>query len=228
MLKKEYLELVHKGISTRSNLKDLNDLTDRGKDPLKPWTAEKTVGIMRLIRENKVTDEIHLLELFQKYSKKSLESLTDLVYNHQLKAFGCYKYDKDIVFKYVYCCVIINSLRGNSTENKFMQWASKKNIIIRRPKNVLDEKYHVDFIEINEDIRPLSFISIKPKTFNYGYRQYIDVFAGLESISCQFNLPWKVYIHNDFDFKLLNRYSLDHAFQSVVSEAAKSYGNYQF
>ena len=42
-----------------------------------------------------------------------------------------------------------------------------------------------------------------------------------------FNLPWKVYVNYHFDFKLLNRNSLDHAFQSVVSEAAKSYGNYQ-
>lgn len=118
-LEERFQPLVNMGITNRDNLSDLNDMTDRGTHPLKPWTASKTVSTMKLIRDYDVTSEVELLNLFQHYSKKRLEILTQEVYDHQLKYFGEYRYSLDVIFKYTYCCIIINSLQGNSTESKF-------------------------------------------------------------------------------------------------------------
>lgn len=48
-LEERFQTLVNMGISSRDNLSDLNDMTDRGRYPLKPWTAFKTVSTMQLI-----------------------------------------------------------------------------------------------------------------------------------------------------------------------------------
>ena len=52
-LPNEYQELITLGIDKTANLPDLNDMTDRGEYPMKPWTARKTVGTIKLIKEYK-------------------------------------------------------------------------------------------------------------------------------------------------------------------------------
>ena len=124
----KYKKLIALGIDTSANLPDLNNMTDRGAKPLKPWTASKTVGTMKMIRDYSITDEETFVTKFQELSKIPLETLTKLVYSHQLNYFGSFKYNKNVIFKYTYCCVVLNSLKGNSTENKFDRWAKKSGI----------------------------------------------------------------------------------------------------
>ena len=90
-LPSEYKKLIVLGIDVSANLPDLNDMTDRGRYPMKPWTAAKTCGTMALIRKYNITDEETFVEKFQAESKIRLEVLTDQVYEHQLKYFGRYK-----------------------------------------------------------------------------------------------------------------------------------------
>ena len=97
-LSENYKKLIALGIDSSANLPDLNDMTDRGSNPMKPWTAFKTVGTMKMIRQYSITDEETFAEKFQELSKMPLERLTDQVYEHQLKFFEDYKYDKDIIF----------------------------------------------------------------------------------------------------------------------------------
>ena len=49
-LPERYQKLMAIGIDRSANLADLNDMTDRGHNPLKPWTAAKTVGTIDLIK----------------------------------------------------------------------------------------------------------------------------------------------------------------------------------
>ena len=51
------------------------------------------------------------VEKFQKLSKIPLEILTDIVHEHQFNYFNEYKYDKETIFKYTYCCVVLNSFK---------------------------------------------------------------------------------------------------------------------
>jgi hypothetical protein len=62
---------------------------------MKPWTARKTVGTIKLIKEYNITDEELLVEKFQEFSKLSLQTLTDQVYEYQKRYFGDYKYNKN-------------------------------------------------------------------------------------------------------------------------------------
>ena len=64
-LKPEYAKLVRMGIDSSANLPDLNDMTDRGPYPLKPWTAHKTVGTINLIRRHNIRDEETFVDLFR-------------------------------------------------------------------------------------------------------------------------------------------------------------------
>ena len=41
-------------------------------------------------------------------------------------------------------------------ENRFDSWAKKNHIIIRLPNTILDERYHVDRIQINDKNKPHS------------------------------------------------------------------------
>ncbi len=102
-LLEEYKRIIALGIDKSANLPDLNNMTDRGKYPMKPWTASKTCGTIALIKKYNITDEETFVEKFQIESKISLEVLTNQVYEHQTKYFGSYKYDKSIIFKYTYC-----------------------------------------------------------------------------------------------------------------------------
>jgi hypothetical protein len=101
-LPEEYKKLIALGIDKSANLPDLNDMTDRGQYPMKPWTASKTCGTIALIKKYNITDEETFVEKFQIESKIPLEVLTNQVYEHQTKYFGKYKYDKSIIFKYIY------------------------------------------------------------------------------------------------------------------------------
>ena len=92
---------------------------------MKPWTAAKTCGTIALIKKYNITNEETFLKYFQSESKIPIEELTTQVYNHQLKYFGFHKYEKNVIFKYTYCCIVINSLMGNSNERKFDKWASR-------------------------------------------------------------------------------------------------------
>ena len=222
-LSQEYKKLIALGIDSSANLPDLNDMTDRGKNPMKPWTAFKTVGTMKMIRDYKITDEETFVEKFQELSKTPLEKLADQVYEHQKKYFGDYKYNKNTIFKYTYCCVVVNSLQGNSTEKKFDSWAKKNKIRFVHPKSIYDEVYHTDRIEVNDVGKPIALISVKPESFQHNFMQYKDVFAGLEYASNKTGLPWKIYYRNKNVFKLINFNKLSLSNQEIVKKSAKAY-----
>jgi hypothetical protein len=221
----EYQRLIALGIDSSANLPDLNNMTDRGTNPLKPWTASKTVGTMKLIRDYNITDEETFVEKFQEHSKIPLEKLTEQVYQHQLKYFGNYKYDKDTIFKYSYCCVVLNSLQGNSTEKKFDSWAKSNNIMLDSPRSVFDEVFHTDRIEVNSKGKPTALISIKPESFRHNFMQYEDVFAGLQYLSEKNNIPWKIYYRNGDSFSLISFSTLSVENQKKVKKLAKGYRN---
>lgn len=205
-LPEDYKRIVAMGIDKSANLSDLNDLTDRGRKglkPLKPWTANKTVGTIKLIRDFNVKDEESLLNLFQKYSKIPIEVLVDQVHAYQQTFFGFFKYDKKVIFKYAYCCIIINSLKGFSTENLFDKWASRKGAIVTSAPAFLDQKFHVDRLQKDSNGKLISFISIKPKSFSIQPLQYIDVFAGLQVLYEISGIPWKIFYKNGDNFTRL-------------------------
>ena len=226
-LLERYQKLVAIGIDKTANLPELNDMTDRGENPLKPWTAAKTIGTIDLIKRHNITDEETFIEKFQAESKIKLEILTDQVYEHQKIYFGKYKYDKDTVFKYTYCCIVLNSLRGNNTEKRFDSWASSKNIITIEPPLILDQKFHTDRLEIDDLGNLRAFISIKPNSFKFNYLQYTDVFAGLQVLTIVTGIPWKIYYRNGENFNLIQFKDLNPNDQSVVNTWANGYSKHE-
>jgi len=222
-LPENYKRLIALGITKLANLPDLNDMTDRGRYPMKPWTAEKTVGTIGLIKKHKIIDEESFVQRFQEESKIPLEILTDQVYEHQIKYFGRYRYDKETIFKYTYCCIVINSLQGSSTERVFDIWASANNINIVEPHPLLDEKFHTDRLQIDGAGKVIGFISIKPNSFHYNYIQYSDVFAGLQAISNITGIPWKIYYRVEDSFTLIQLSSLNEDLQKLIMNWATDY-----
>lgn len=220
-LPEQYQKLVALGIDNSANLPDLNNMTDRGKYPLKPWTANKTVGTIDLIRRHNITDEETFIEKFQSESKIRLEVLTDTVYEHQLKYFGKYKYTKEIMFKYTYCCVVINSLQGNNTERKFDHWAANFKLI--EPDPLLDQKFHTDRLQVDDKSKLLAFISIKPNSFSHNYLQYTDVFAGLQALTNITGIPWKIYYRVGDEFSLIQLNDLSQDVQNQIKNWANGY-----
>jgi len=208
VIEERYRKLIAQGITTKANLSDLNDLTDRSRDPrrppLKPWTAAKTVGTIALIKEYNIQDEVTFVRLFQQHSKISLEKLTEQVYNHQLSYFGSYKYNRDTIFKYTYCCVVLNSLKGSSCERKFDKWALRKGISLKDPYDILDQKFHTDRLQVNNKGETIAFISIKPNSFFNNYLQYTDVFGGLQALNNHSGIPWKIFYEEGNEFKLIS------------------------
>jgi len=223
----EYKKLIALGIDKSANLPDLNDMTDRSTDPrrppLKPWTGSKTTSTMDLIRKYNITDEEVLLEKFQEESIIPIEVLTDQVYAHQLKYFGHYKYDKATIFKYSYCCIVINSLKGNTTELLFDKWAKTKGWNIAMPPLILDSKFHTDRYLLDEKNKVLAFISIKPNLFSYNYLQYSDVFAGLQAITIVSGIPWKIYYRDEDVFRLIQLSGLSNEEQIMINKWANGY-----
>lgn len=195
-LEQRFKNIIYQGISKKDNLPDLNDMTDRGPKALKPWTAFKTVSIMGLIEKYQPQSEDELLNLFQKHSKKTIEQLTYEVYQHQVQYFGHSKYGLETIFKYCYCCIIINSFCGYLTEQKFDLWAKNKGLRIRLPDRRLDSIFHTDRILLDQYHQPQQFISIKPFSFSHQSEQYVDVFEGLHYLSDHFKKPWIIYYDN--------------------------------
>lgn len=224
-LPEEYKKLIALGIDKSANLPDLNDMTDRGQYPMKPWTAAKTCGTIALIKKYNITDEETFVEKFQIESKIPLEVLTNQVYEYQTKYFGKFKYDKSIIFKYTYCCVVINSLMGNSTERKFDSWAQNNGIKLKEPNHILDEKFHTDRLQIDALGKVISFISIKPQSFNSNYMQYTDVFAGLQLITNFSGIPWKIYYREDVTFRLIQLSDLSPEKQALILKWAQESSN---
>jgi hypothetical protein len=66
----KYKKLIAFGINISANLPDLNNMTDRGANQSKPWTASKTVGTMKMIRDFNIKDEEAFVEKFQKIKVK--------------------------------------------------------------------------------------------------------------------------------------------------------------
>ena len=198
-------------------------MTDRGTKPLNPWTASKTVGTMKMIRDFDIKDEETFVEKFQKLSKMPLEILTDLVYQYQLNYFSEYKYDKETIFKYTYCCVVLNSLQGNATENIFDNWASKNGYNLKHPKAFLNESYHTDRVAVGDDGKPIALISVKPNSFSSNFLQYRDVFAGLQYISKKTGIPWKIYFRNGDEFELIEFDTLSPICKIAVENWSKNY-----
>lgn len=207
-LSDEYIKLIALGIDSSANLPDLNDMTDRGKYPMKPWTAAKTVGTIALIKKYNIDDEETFVARFQEDSKIPLEVLTDQVFENQLVFFGGYKYDKATIFKYTYCCVVVNSLQGNSTEKKFDSWAKSNGLSLREPDPILDQKFHTDRLSLNAEGNVIAFISIKPNSFSNNFLQYQDVFAGLQAITNYSKIPWIIYYRQADGFSLIEMKSL--------------------
>lgn len=222
-LPEQYKRLIALGIDKSANLPNLNDMTDRGQYPMKPWTASKTCGTIALIKKYNITDEETFVEKFQIESKIPLEVLTNQVYEHQTKYFGKYKYDKSIIFKYTYCCVVINSLMGNSTERKFDSWAQNNGIKLKEPNHLMDEKFHTDRLEVDATGKVISFISIKPQSFYSNFMQYTDVFAGLQAISKLTGLPWKIYYREDNVFRRIQLIDLSQEKQLLIIKWAQDY-----
>jgi hypothetical protein len=221
-LKPEYAKLVRMGIGSSANLPDLNDMTDRGPNPLKPWTASKTVGTINLIKRHNIQDEETFVDLFQAESKIPLETLTEQVYAHQMNYFGHLKYDMETIFRYTYCCVVVNSLRGNSTERKFSQWSCGK-LSLMDPPAILDEKFHTDKLELNSKGRITAFISVKPNSFSYNCLQYTDVFGGLQALNELTGKPWKIYYLENDGFSKLDLGFFNTQDQEMVRVLAKKY-----
>lgn len=224
-LLERFQKLVALGIDSSANLPDLNDMTDRGKYPLKPWTAAKTVGTIDMIRRHGITDEETFIEIFQSESRIRLEVLTDQVYEHQTIYFGKYKYDKDTIFKYTYCCVVVNSLMGNNTEKKFVKWSANNGILLNDPNPLLDQKFHTDRLQADEEGNLLAFISIKPNSFNHNYLQYTDVFAGLQVLTNLTDIPWKIYYRDNESFNLIQLRDLSKEIQNQIKSWANDYSN---
>jgi hypothetical protein len=225
-LPKEYARLIAIGIDKSANLSDLNDLTDRGangKKPLKPWTAAKTVGTIKLIRDFNIKDEESLFKLFQKYSKLSIQVLVDQVYEYQKLFFGHYKYDKNIIFKYAYCCIIINSLRGYSTEDLFVNWAKRKGIKLLNSPAFLDERFHTDRLEIDLNNDLIAFVSIKPFSFSINTLQYSDVYAGLQLLTDITHLPWRIFFKSDDHFKQITINSFNSKEREYICSLSEMY-----
>lgn len=221
-----YRRLIAKGIDKRANLPDLNDLTDRGRDgkiPLKPWTAAKTAGTISLIKQYNVRDEETLFRLFQEKSKVRIEDLVDQVYEYQLYFFGNYRYSKEVIFKYAYCCIVVNSLAGNTTEEKFDRWAKAAGIRVRNAPSVLDEKYHTDRVQLSASGEISAFLSVKPKSFEVGCLKYSDVFSALQLLSDLTGLPWKIYCDSHDGFKLISLSSFSHAEQIHIKRLPEAY-----
>ena len=190
---------------------------------MKPWTAAKTCGTISLIKKYNISDEETFVEKFQVESKVPLEVLTDQVYEYQLKYFGWYKHNKETIFKYTYCCVVINSLVGNSTERKFDSWAQKISIKLKEPHHLLDEKFHTDRLEVDSFGKVVGFLSIKPQSFSSNYMQYIDVFAGLQAISKLTGIPWKIYYREGEIFKLIQYSNLSLENQVTIKNWANDF-----
>jgi len=221
-MKKEFIELINLGITSKANLPDLNDMTDRGHRPLKPFTAAKTVGTMQLIRDCNITNEKDFVDVFESKSKKSLEELTYEVFKHQNIYFGYEKHDLNTVFKYCYCCVVINSLRGSSTERKFDNWTKNNEIKTIMPPSNLDEQFHIDRLHTyNNEI--ITLISVKPSTFYNKYWQYVDVFLGLEFVYKQTKIDWKIYYESNNNFKELNRVNIINSLKKKIKDQSKNY-----
>jgi len=215
-LPERYKKLVALGIDSSANLPDLNDMTDRGRYPMKPWTAAKTVGTIDLIRRHNITDEETFVEKFQSESKIKLEILTDQVYEHQMVFFGRYKYDKDTIFKYTYCCVVVNSLQGNNTEKKFDSWAKSLGKLLKEPNPILDQKFHTDRLHVDDTGKVVAFISIKPNSFNNNYLQYTDVFAGLQLLTNLTGIPWIIFYRDGDVFRQIKMSGLSDEIQDAI------------
>lgn len=222
-LPEKYKKLIALGIDKSANLPDLNDMTDRGQYPMKPWTAAKTCGTIALIKKYNISDEETFVEKFQEESKIPLEVLADQVYEHQLKYFGRYKYNKETIFKYTYCCVVINSLMGNSTERKFDTWANNNGLKLKEPHHLLDARFHTDRLELDAFGKVTGFLSIKPQSFSSNYMQYIDVFAGLQAISTVTGIPWKIYYREGETFRLIQFSDLLEEKQAIIKKWAHDY-----
>lgn len=222
-LPEAYKKLIALGIDKSANLPDLNDMTDRGQYPMKPWTAAKTCGTIALINKYNISDEETFVEKFQEESKIPLEVLTDQVYEHELKYFGNYKYNKETIFKYTYCCVVINSLMGNSTERKFDTWAHNNGFKLKEPHHLLDEKFHTDRLQLNASGKVVGFLSIKPQSFSSNCMQYTDVFAGLQAISNLTGIPWKIYYREGEIFRLIEFSDLSEEKQTIIKKWAHDY-----
>ena len=226
-LPEEYKKLIALGIDKSANLPDLNDMTDRSTDPnrppLKPWTASKTISTMDLIRKYNITDEEVLLEKFQEESKIPIEALTEQVYVHQINYFGSYKYDKATIFKYAYCCIVINSLKGNSTELLFDVWAKSNGWSLDMPPLILDAKFHTDRYLLDNENHVVAFISIKPNLFNVNYLQYMDVFAGLQALTNLSGIPWKIFYRDGEIFRLIQLTHLSSEDQIMINKWAEEY-----
>lgn len=223
----KYKKLIAKGINSSSNLRDLNDMTDRGPFPLKPWTAQKTVGTIKMINDYNIRDEESFVVKFEQLSKIGLVDLTKQVYEHQLKYFKKYKYDIDTIFKYTYCCIVVNSLKGNSTEKAFDLWAKNNEIKIKTPPAILDQKYHTDRLELNNNNTIKSFISIKPNSFSNNYIQYTDVFCALELLSSITNIEWKIFFRNNVGFSIITRDSLSKREKDKIKENGFKYSKFE-
>jgi hypothetical protein len=219
----EYKKLIALGIDKSANLSDLNDMTDRGAFPMKPWTATKTCGTIALIKKYNITDEETFVEKFQQESKIPLEVLTDQVYEHQLKYFKSYKYSKETIFKYTYCCVVINSLMGNATEVKFDDWAKTNGINLIESTQLLDEKFHTDRLEVDASGKVVCFISIKPQSFSSNFMQYTDVFAGLQSLQNITGIPWKIFFREGENFKIIQLQDLPEERKNLILKWANDY-----
>lgn len=88
---------------------------------------------------------------------------------------------------------------------------------------VFDEVFHTDRIEMDKTAKPAALISIKPKSFSYNFMQYKDVFAGLQYLSVQYKIPWKIYYRTNSSFSLISMEILSFEKQKNVMGWAKKY-----
>lgn len=100
----------------------------------------------------------------------------------------------------------------------------KKNLIkIRLPKNIFNERFHLDRIQINDNNKPESLISIKPNSFSHNFIQYSDVFAGLQYLTNKYKLPWKIYYRELNTFREISMDSLSIEYKKKVITWAINY-----
>jgi hypothetical protein len=112
---------------------------------------------------------------------------------------------------------------GNSTERKFDSWAHNNGIKLKEPDHLLDENFHTDRFEFDASGKVISFISIKPQSFNSNFMQYTDVFAGLQAISNLTGLPWKIYYREDNVFRRIQLIDLLQESQLLILKWAQDY-----
>lgn len=149
--------------------------------------SDKSVSVMKLIKNHKPKSRTELYELIKEHSHKdcacgvkskgTIEDFGKNLYEAQIQAWKKYKYSLQECIQWEYDLFVNQSLRGDSLENKALDVLNKEfsslNFICS--EGYIDEELRVDILikrKVNEDI--VGGIQVKPHTFNLMRKSVID------------------------------------------------------